>query len=247
MKKSEAMWEVLGSNPNQWQTLINWNWNWITTWLKWNDCEIYMHDRDDIAAQEFNVQTNENKQWQPSSCGHSVNESINQSTHQSNQWVEMQVNKYTTATMKGWPDSFKPVPSEGRIWHLHGEGRPRNNHAYGCFRPQHLTLTMLHFLSQFLNWEQWEEWLMGLDESSHGYRVSIVGLDHDLQSLYLFLPIFSWSLTTQCSSAPESRGIPFRSHSKPWSRELQRQLEETVTNANTRPKSGGSSSGNPEE
>ena len=32
----------------------------------------------------------------------------------------------------------------------------------------------------------------------------------------LFLPIFSWSLTTQCSSAPESRGIPFRSHSKPW-------------------------------
>lgn len=33
---------------------------------------------------------------------------------------------------------------------------------------------------------------------------------------YLFLPIFSWSLTTQCSSAPGSRGIPFRSHSKPW-------------------------------
>lgn len=33
---------------------------------------------------------------------------------------------------------------------------------------------------------------------------------------YLFLPIFSWSLTTQWSSAPGSRGIPFRSHSKPW-------------------------------
>lgn len=33
--------------------------------------------------------------------------------------------------------------------------------------------------------------------------------------LHLFLPIFSWSLTTQWSSAAESRGIPFRSHSKP--------------------------------
>lgn len=40
----------------------------------------------------------------------------------------------------------------------------------------------------------------------------------------LFLPIFSWSLTTQCSSAPESRGIPFRSHSKPWRDQDRRQL-----------------------
>lgn len=33
---------------------------------------------------------------------------------------------------------------------------------------------------------------------------------------YLFLPTVSWSFTTMVSSAPGSRGAPFRSHSKPW-------------------------------
>lgn len=33
---------------------------------------------------------------------------------------------------------------------------------------------------------------------------------------YLFLPTVSWSFTTTVSSAPGSRGAPFRSHSKPW-------------------------------
>lgn len=33
---------------------------------------------------------------------------------------------------------------------------------------------------------------------------------------HLFLPTVSWSFTTTVSSAPGSRGAPFRSHSKPW-------------------------------
>lgn len=137
-----------------------------------------------------------------------INNSINTSV---DEWVEIWVNKYSTTTMRGWPDSFMPAPSPLKelqyAWHLDGAERSKNNHQTGVFIKQTtlghgphpclcpefgpIRLPRQQFLSQFLHYEPWE----GFISTLYVYMINNTSAAIECMKMYFTtLQLNSWYL-----------------------------------------------------